>query len=151
MVDVNLDNLSTRVGEIDNSCRENDKELEGVRTAFKELSSAIVMHEMAIRKLYIGYTSQSILADALVRYMAGYEEGDYLNEVQKVKDSGRGPELQDLLAKNPQFDGARLAAIAKEIASVQAEEHAKAKAEADEAQTSKILAPNGKPVLKLVK
>jgi hypothetical protein len=108
------------------------------------------MREVAIRNLYIGYLSQKVLTDTLVRYMAGYKAGDFRKECEKMAESSTPAELQDLLISDPNFDIARFAAIAEEINQVMSEER-KAKQQAEELAQKTIVAPDGKPALRIVK
>ena len=144
-----LQTLKSRLSDVGDDASKALKQFEGAEKAVKEMTSAIMLHEVALRKLYMGYTSHSIIADALIRYMAGYEKGDYTKELEKAAD-GNDIQLKDLEIKNSAFDVQRLSDIAQEIADAQADANEKQR-KMRELSESTIVAPDGKPVLKVIK
>jgi|GEM_PF-4747939 hypothetical protein len=145
-----IDKIKDSVDTAMNEASAATKKFEGATTAVKEMTQAIMLHEMSLRKLYMGYTAQSILSDALIRYMAGYEKGDYLKEMEKVAEKGGDVQLADMEIKNKDFDVRRLSDIAQEIADAQAKATEDAKKMRDLSEST-IVAPDGKPVLRVVK
>lgn len=146
----NINTLRSRVSDVETNSNKALKQGEGVETAIKEMTSAIMLHEVALRKLYMGYTSHSIIADALIRYMAGYEKGDYTKEIEQVAENGEQIQLKDLAIKNPDFNVQRLSDIAQEIADSQAEANEKQRKIRELSETT-IVAPDGKPALRVIK
>lgn len=142
--------MNERLGEVDNRSRESAEENGRFRTAFSEFTQGITIHEIAIRKLYMGQTSNNLIIDALMRYLAGYKAGDYLAEREKVKTSGKEATIVDMATRDPNFDGERFQAILQEISDYESEQAKIAKAERKASETQ-ILAPNGQPALRVIK
>jgi len=145
-----VESLGKRISDVDNMARKDNTTLEDLNTAFTEHARALRYIAMQMQELIIGYHSQSFMSDTMIRYLAGYEKGDYRAEVAKFTSENRKPELTDLLVKDPKFDVERFDAIAQEIAEVE-KEAAQARAEQMKAEKSAIVQPNGKPAIQIVR
>lgn len=112
-------NLGTHLNSVDDMTTNHKKMLEEVGPALAETERSLEIMNVALQNLFYNQSNDQILIETVVRYMAGYQPGDFTKEMETVSQSeqeGKEPEGFTVQPKND-FDSKRFYAIAEDIAS----------------------------------
>lgn len=142
-----------RITEIDNRSRTAATDVERLYEGMTGLQNVMQDFEKVIQQYAVQILSSQIMNEALPRYMAGYEAGDYQKEIES--HIAADPESEALLLdKGLGFDQARFKTVVTEVANSMLQNRAEAiKKQKEEVKPGIILpgsAVTNRPNLKLV-
>lgn len=109
--------LKDRLAQVDNQSRGNDSALREIVPSLDETHKSLEVLNLAMQNLFYTQSHDQIIIEAVVRYMAGYQQGDFTKEMETVSDqlaAGQEPEGFVIKPRND-FDTKRFYDIAEEI------------------------------------
>lgn len=139
-----------RLGELENQVRVNIEKLTDMEDAVEAMYAGILNLEKSLKGLFLSSISSQIMEETITRYLAGYEKGDYIKEIEMAQNGdAKAPSEFRLLIKDKGFDQVRFNELAEEVGKLMIEMRAKAaqqSAQKSAAASSKIVGLDGKPM-----
>ncbi len=149
-----------RLVEVDNSLRKlsTDSEVftKNTEESLLAIEETIESIGTIVQRLFMTTTAQAIMLEAITRYVAGYEVGDYAKEIETNAQTAEGDKARNyaIIDKGTGFDSARFMGILAEVSTVMREVEMQkvkaAQARQKEAQAATIVTPGAKPGLRIV-